>query len=82
MLGIPHDFGMLWKQTGFSAYSGQPINNGQQGWKQWAVIEIPGCSKMYTMGAKGQQLADRAAQQAALNDQVTLTCKCLSYRTH
>lgn len=43
---------------------------------------ISGHSELDTMEAKESPLADRTAQQAALNDKVIQMCKYLLHRTH
>ena len=80
--GVAQKFGMLWKRQGFLTSWRQSIKNGKnvaqlldaiQQPKQLAIIKIPGHSKASTMEAKGNHLAEAAAKQAALSNQIIQT---------
>lgn len=75
------------KEVNLLTSSGAPIKNGQQFSKllqgpqqpkQLMIIKIPGHSKYIAVEERGNQLADIAAQQVALNDKVIQTYKCVS----
>ena len=83
--GVPHDFGMLWKQRGFLTSPGQPIKNSKQVSRllecfllprKVAVIKTTGHSRESTPEAEGNQLADQAAREAALLPPVPVMISC------
>ena len=80
--GVAHSCQKLWKQRGFLTSAGQPVKNGKQvaelldviqQLKQLAIIKTPGHSNAATIEAKGNNLADAAARQAAIRNRIIQT---------
>lgn len=72
---MAHDFGMLWKHCGFLNSNGDKIKNSPYAWElldtmvfldALAIIKILGYSKLDSLEAKGNHLADISAKNTAL----------------
>ncbi|XP_040264718.1 ribonuclease H-like [Bufo bufo] len=72
--GIAHDYGPIWRARGFLTSTGQPIKNKDSVLElmnsllpeEVAIIKVKAHTRHTTVEAKGNDRADKAAKQAAL----------------
>ena len=75
VFGVAHDFGMLWKQYGLLTSSRNKLKNGPSVQElldaillpaALTIIKIPGHSKLDSLKAEGNHLADTSSGDAIL----------------
>ncbi|KAM4691132.1 uncharacterized protein WCC33_015985 [Rhinophrynus dorsalis] len=73
--GVAHDFGVIWKARGFLTSAGTPVKHHQAIRElmealtlptEVAILKVKAHTKLTTMEARGNNLADQTAKKAAM----------------